>query len=97
MFLDLFSAFPIANSWSHFCDWQMSPSRSIRPDSISHSGDLAVLQKLEEVGSSVKVKTIQLPLNQHECLLLSSNAWDFVQRVQNLIEEHHLQTPEHAA
>ncbi|XP_009766414.1 uncharacterized protein LOC107824108 [Nicotiana tabacum] len=50
----------------------MSPSRSIRPDSISHSGDLAVLQKLEEVGSSVK-------------------------RVQNLIEEHHFQTPEHLA
>ncbi|KAJ8543364.1 hypothetical protein K7X08_005887 [Anisodus acutangulus] len=32
----------------------MSPSRSIRHDSLSHSGDLAVLQKLEEVGSSVK-------------------------------------------
>ncbi|PHT76240.1 hypothetical protein T459_19762 [Capsicum annuum] len=50
----------------------MSSSRSIRHDSLSHSGDLAVLQKLEEVGSSVK-------------------------RVQNLIEEHHLQTSEHAA
>ncbi|XP_059283686.1 uncharacterized protein LOC132037221 isoform X1 [Lycium ferocissimum] len=50
----------------------MSRSRSIRHDPVSHSGDLAVLQKLEEVGSSVK-------------------------RVQNLIEEHHLQTSENAA
>ncbi|XP_049370641.1 uncharacterized protein LOC125835570 isoform X2 [Solanum verrucosum] len=51
---------------------KMSPSRSIKHDSLSHSGDAAVLQKLEEVGSSVK-------------------------RVQNLIEEHHLQTSELAA
>ncbi|KAK4355753.1 hypothetical protein RND71_024724 [Anisodus tanguticus] len=34
----------------------MSPSRSIRHDSLSHSGDLAVLQKLEEVGNSVKLR-----------------------------------------
>lgn len=45
---------------------QMSSSRSIRHDSLSHSGDLAVLQKLEEVGSSVKVKKIWLSLNQLE-------------------------------
>ncbi|XP_015166955.1 uncharacterized protein [Solanum tuberosum] len=57
---------------SHSCTTSMSPSRSIKHDSLSHSGDAAVLQKLEEVGSSVK-------------------------RVQNLIEEHHLQTSELAA
>lgn len=56
----------------HSFTTSMSSSRSIRHDSLSHSGDLAVLQKLEEVGSSVK-------------------------RVQNLIEEHHLQTSEFAA
>ncbi|TMW86135.1 hypothetical protein EJD97_021905 [Solanum chilense] len=56
----------------HSCTTSMSPSRPIRHDSLSHSGDAAVLQKLEEVGSSVK-------------------------RVQNLIEEHHLQTSEPAA
>ncbi|KAL3332454.1 hypothetical protein AABB24_032830 [Solanum stoloniferum] len=56
----------------HSCTTSISPSRSTRHDSLSHSGDAAVLQKLEEVGSSVK-------------------------RVQNLIEEHHLQISEPAA
>ncbi|KAM4087634.1 hypothetical protein ACJW30_07G010400 [Castanea mollissima] len=32
----------------------VSPSKSLRHDSISQSGDLILLQKLEEVGSSVK-------------------------------------------
>ncbi|XVF48849.1 hypothetical protein PTKIN_Ptkin03bG0221400 [Pterospermum kingtungense] len=32
----------------------LSPPRSLRHDAIPHSGDLALLQKLEEVGSSVK-------------------------------------------
>uniref|UniRef100_A0A5B6ZSM2 DUF7642 domain-containing protein n=1 Tax=Davidia involucrata TaxID=16924 RepID=A0A5B6ZSM2_DAVIN len=32
----------------------MSPSKSFRHDSFPHSGDLIILQKLEEVGSSVK-------------------------------------------
>lgn len=32
----------------------MSPSKSLRHDSFSHLGELAILQKLEEVGSSVK-------------------------------------------
>ncbi|XWS17527.1 hypothetical protein CRYUN_Cryun33cG0075100 [Craigia yunnanensis] len=34
----------------------LSPPRSLKHDAIPHSGDLALLQKLEEVGSSVKVK-----------------------------------------
>ncbi|KAL5572314.1 hypothetical protein UlMin_021911 [Ulmus minor] len=33
---------------------QMSPSKSLRQDSFSHPTDLVLLQKLEEVGSSVK-------------------------------------------
>ncbi|CAK9159539.1 unnamed protein product [Ilex paraguariensis] len=33
---------------------QMSPSKSIRHDSFSHIGEHIILQKLEEVGSSVK-------------------------------------------
>lgn len=32
----------------------LSPSRNLRHDAIPHSGDLALLQKLEEVGSTVK-------------------------------------------
>ncbi|KAL6974641.1 hypothetical protein U1Q18_028824 [Sarracenia purpurea var. burkii] len=32
----------------------MSPSKSFRHDSFAHSGDLVLLQKLEEVGTSVK-------------------------------------------
>ncbi|XP_057967438.1 uncharacterized protein LOC131157368 [Malania oleifera] len=32
----------------------MSPSKSLRTDSLPHSGELMILQKLEEVGSSVK-------------------------------------------
>ncbi|KAA8523355.1 hypothetical protein F0562_009778 [Nyssa sinensis] len=32
----------------------MSPSKSFRHDSFPHSGELIILQKLEEVGSSVK-------------------------------------------
>lgn len=36
-----------------FSTW-MSPSKSLRQDSFPHSGDLIILQKLEEVGSSVK-------------------------------------------
>ncbi|KAK6126707.1 hypothetical protein DH2020_039546 [Rehmannia glutinosa] len=47
----------------------MSPSRSLRHDSFPHLGEMAILQKLEEVGSSVK-------------------------RVESLIEEQNLQTPE---
>lgn len=33
---------------------RMSPSKSTRHDCLGHSGDLLLLQKLEEVGSSVK-------------------------------------------
>ncbi|KAK9948137.1 hypothetical protein M0R45_003725 [Rubus argutus] len=33
---------------------QMSPSKSLRHDSLSYPGELTLLQKLEEVGSSVK-------------------------------------------
>ncbi|XWS26558.1 hypothetical protein CRYUN_Cryun26dG0041000 [Craigia yunnanensis] len=33
---------------------KLSPPRSLKHDAIPHSGDLALLQKLEEVGSSVK-------------------------------------------
>ncbi|XP_060961719.1 uncharacterized protein LOC115708104 [Cannabis sativa] len=33
---------------------QVSPSKSLRQDSFSHPGDLILLQKLEEVGTSVK-------------------------------------------
>ncbi|KAM5547162.1 hypothetical protein ABKV19_001588 [Rosa sericea] len=33
---------------------QMSPSKSLRHDSFSYPGELTLLQKLEEVGSSVK-------------------------------------------
>ncbi|KAK6126724.1 hypothetical protein DH2020_039531 [Rehmannia glutinosa] len=47
----------------------MSPSRSLRHDSFPHLGEMAILQKLEEVGSSVK-------------------------RVETLIEEQNLQTPD---
>jgi len=75
IFLGFFYAFPIENIIivskesllkcqllsTNFCDWQMSPSRSIKHDSLSHSGDAAVLQKLEEVGSSVKVKKMTFP------------------------------------
>ncbi|OMO86351.1 hypothetical protein COLO4_21226 [Corchorus olitorius] len=32
----------------------LSPSKSLKHDAIPHSGDFALLQKLEEVGSSVK-------------------------------------------
>ncbi|XP_057985771.1 uncharacterized protein LOC110663816 isoform X3 [Hevea brasiliensis] len=34
--------------------WQMSPSKSLKHDLLPHSGSLMLLQKLEEVGNSVK-------------------------------------------
>ncbi|XWS26557.1 hypothetical protein CRYUN_Cryun26dG0041000 [Craigia yunnanensis] len=38
----------------HYPSAWLSPPRSLKHDAIPHSGDLALLQKLEEVGSSVK-------------------------------------------
>lgn len=47
----------------------ISPSRSIRHYSLSHSGDLAVLQTLEELGISVKrvQNLIEEPSNVRSC------------------------------
>lgn len=44
---------------------QMSPSKLIRRDSFSQSGERIILQKLEEVGSSVKVETHKHPFLLH--------------------------------
>lgn len=46
----------------------MSPSKSLRQDPLSRSGELFLLQKLEEVGNSVKVK---LTINLFICLLFN--------------------------
>ena len=34
---------------------QMPPSKSLAHDTLSHVGEVAILQKLEEVGNSLKV------------------------------------------
>lgn len=43
---------------------QVSPSKSARQDSFSHPADLILLQKLEEVGTSVKVESHFRTLSQ---------------------------------
>ncbi|CAL5376814.1 unnamed protein product [Camellia sinensis] len=43
----------------------MSPSKSLRHDSFPHSGELILLQKLEEVGSSVK--RVQTLIEEQHC------------------------------
>ena len=76
----------------------MSPSKSFKYDSFAHSGELILLQKLEEVGTSVKVirhSTVVLILYlstkqsvvsffHYEMLI-----YYLLQRVQSLIEEQH--------
>ncbi|PON66035.1 hypothetical protein PanWU01x14_112620 [Parasponia andersonii] len=61
--------FGVRNS-SDACAHLVSPSKSLRQDSLSHPGDLILLQKLEEVGTSVKrVQTLieeqQPPTAEH--------------------------------
>lgn len=75
----------------------MSPSKSLKHDSFSHAGELVILQKLDEVGSSVKVQN-QFNINSFLlCYTLSLIMVVHVvrlQRVQTLIEEQQCQTSE---
>lgn len=43
--------------FSYFSQLHMPPSKTLRQDYFPHSGELFLLQKLEEVGNSVKVKS----------------------------------------
>ena len=76
----------------------MSPSKSLKHDSFSHAGEFVILQKLDEVGSSVKVQS-QFNINSFYFVMLSLSlimvvhvVW--LQRVQTLIEEQQRQTSE---